>query len=155
MLARRPYSVAELERALKQKFGTTPSVAEALGRLRELGYLDDKKFAEFYASSLARNRAFGRHRLRRELKAKLVNYRQIEPAIEQALQEADERELLDRTLEKKLRGLRLPVTPRKLHALCQSLMRHGFPADSIMKAVRSRPELIPVAEEVELGELSD
>ena len=155
MLSRRAYSAAELERALERKFGITPSVAEALNRLRALGYLDDKKFAEFYASSLARNRAFGRHRLRRELKARLVHARYIEPAIEQALEEADEAKLLERTLEKKLRTLRLPVTPRKLHSLCQSLMRHGFPAECIMKALRSRPELLPVAEEAELDELSD
>lgn len=150
MLARRPYSVAELRRALERKFGATPGVSESLTRLRQLGYLDDKKFSEYYASFLARNRAFGRHRIRRELKAKLVNYRTIEPAVEQAFEETDERELLERTLQKKLRGLRLPLTPRKLHSLCRSLLRQGFPADAIMKAVRARPELKPVAEEVEL-----
>ena len=150
MLARRPYSVAELRRALERKFGSTETVADSLARLRQLGYLDDKKFAEYYASSLARNRALGRHRIRRELKAKLVNYRYIDPAIQQAFEETDENELLARTLEKKLRSLRLPLTPGKFHSLCQSLLRRGFSADSIMRAVRSRPELKPVSEDVML-----
>ena len=150
MLARRAYSVAELRRALHRKFGATEEVRRAITRLRELGYLDDRKFAEHYASSLLRNRSFGRLRIRRELKAKLVDYRHIEPALQQAFEDTDEGELLARALEKKLRSLHLPLTASRLASLCHSLMRRGFRPDDIIKAVRSRPELRPVAEEVEL-----
>ncbi len=150
MLARRPYSVAELRRALEKKFPSHAGVPDALARLRQLGYLDDKKFAEQYASSLARNRAFGRHRIRRELKAKLVDYRHIDPAIERTFEETDEGKLLERVLEKKLRTTKLPVTHRKLASLCHSLMRQGFNSGDIMKAVRARRELRPVAEGVDL-----
>jgi regulatory protein len=153
MLARRAYSVAELRRVLERKFPEDPGIGEAIARLRQLGYLDDKKFAAHYASSLARNRAFGRYRVRRELKAKLVDYRHIEPALRQAYEETNEPELLARVLEKKLRTVRLPVTASKLSSLCQSLLRHGFAADAIMKAVRARPELRPVAEAASLTEL--
>jgi len=152
MLARRPYSLAEMRRALEKKFADSNQVRQAITRLRELHYLDDKKFAEHYASSLARNRAFGRQRIRRELKAKLVDYRQIEPALAQAFEETSERDLLERTLEKKIRTLRLPLTRAKLAALCQSLLRRGFRAEDIMKAVRARPELNPITDEVELSE---
>ena len=102
LLARRPYSVAELRRALEKKFRATAPVRAAIVRLRELGYLDDRKFAEHYASSLARNRAFGRYRVRRELKAKLVDYRHIEPAVTRAFEETDEHLLLEKTLAKRL-----------------------------------------------------
>jgi regulatory protein len=155
MLARRAYSVAELRRALETKFPADPGIRETIARLRQLGYLDDKKFAELYASSLARHRAFGRQRARRELKAKLVDYRYIEPALRQAYEETNEQELLERVLEKKLRTVRLPVTASKLSSLCQSLLRHGFAADAIIKAVRARPELKPVAREEDLESLSD
>jgi regulatory protein len=147
MLARRPYSLGEMRRALQKKYPDSSQVRKAIARLRELHYLDDKKFAEHYASSLARNRAFGRQRIRRELKAKLVDYRQIEPALTQTFEETSEAELLERTLDKKVRNLRLPLTRAKLAALCQSLLRRGFRAEDIMKAVRARPELAPVAEE--------
>ncbi len=149
MLARRPYSVAEMRRALEKKFPDSSQIPKAIARLRELHYLDDKKFAEHYASSLARNRAYGRHRIRRELKAKLVDYRQIEPALQQAFGETSEPELLQQTLEKKLRTLRLPLTRPRFQSLCQSLLRRGFNSGDIIKAVRARPELQPVAEEVE------
>ncbi len=153
MLARRPYSVAEMRRALQKKFPDSSQVPKAIARLRELHYLDDKKFAEHYASSLARNRAYGRYRIRRELKAKLVDYRQIEPALQQAFGETSEPELLEQTLAKKLRTLRLPLTRPRFHSLCQSLLRRGFNSGDIIKAVRARPELQPVAEEVEAVDL--
>jgi len=155
MLARRPYSVAELRQALQRKFGSSGPVREALARLRQLGYLDDRKFAEHYAASLVQNRAFGRYRVRRELKAKLVDYRQIDPALEQAYQDADEHELLARTITLKLRTLRLPLTPAKLASLCRSLLRRGFRADDIIKAVRERTELKHVADGVDTSELAD
>jgi regulatory protein len=150
MLSRRGYAVAELRRALEKKFPAGPAVEDALARLRVLGYLNDKKFAQQYASSLVRNKALGRFRVRRELKAKLVDYRHIEPAIEQAYDETNERQLLERTLDRKIRTLKLPVTRAKLGLLCQSLLRRGFAADAIMKAVRARPELKPIAEGAEL-----
>jgi len=153
MLARRAYSVAELRRALERKFPENPGVREAIVRLRQLGYLNDKKFAEHCASFLARHKAFGRYRVRRELKAKLVDYKHIESALQQAYEETNERELLERVLEKKVRTLRLPVTPSKLSSLCQSLLRRGFRADDIMKAIRARSELRPVAEGAAVTEL--
>jgi len=149
MLARRPYSVAEMRRVLERKFDVAEQVAAAIVRLRELGLLDDKKFAEQYASSQARNRSFGRRRVERELKAKLVDYSYIGPALDQAFEETSERMVLEQALEKKLRSLRLPLSRSKVYALCRSLLRLGFRSGDIMKAVRSRPELRPVAESVE------
>ncbi len=153
MLAHRAYSVAELRRALERKLPGHAGIPAALVRLRHLGYLDDRKFAEQYASALARHRGFGRQRVRRELKAKLVDYRTIEPALEEAFEETSEADLLARAVDKKIRTLRRPVTTSRLASLCQSLLRQGFRADDIMKAVRSRPELRPVSEDVSAADL--
>jgi regulatory protein len=149
MLSRRPYSIAELRRALERKYPKNEQLDEAIARLRELGYLDDQKFAEQYAYSLAQNRAFGPHRLRRELKAKLVNTQEIESALEHAYQETPPQALLEKALDKKVRSIRLPLTRSKFHSLCQGLMRLGFNAGDIIKAVRARPELAPVADDYE------
>jgi len=155
MLSRRPYSVAELRRALEKKFPGSSEVPDVLARLRELRYLDDVKFAESYASSLARVRNFGRHRVRRELKNKLVDYNVIDRAVENAFASVDEHELLERTVDKRIRTLRKPLTRSKLASLCQSLIRRGFRADDIMKTIRSRPELHNVPYEVNLAELEE
>ncbi|HEX5411495.1 MAG TPA: regulatory protein RecX [Terriglobia bacterium] len=152
LLSRRPYSVAELRRALQRKFPDSAELPEVLARLRQLGYLDDAKFAEAYAASLTRVRNYGRHRVRRELKSKLVDYRVIEHAVDNAFSSVNERELLERAVDKKIRTLRKPLTRSRLASLCQSLIRRGFRADDIMKAIRSRPELTPVAEGVVVEE---
>src|SRR5690242_9297195 len=115
MLSRRPYSVAELRRALERKFPDSADLPQVLVRLRQLGYLDDAKFAEAYASSLARVRNYGRHRVRRELKSKLVDYRVIDRAVDNAFTSVNERELLERALDKKIRTLRKPVTRSEEH----------------------------------------
>jgi regulatory protein len=149
MLARRPYSIAEMRRALEKRYPESDQVQAAIARLRELGYLDDRKFAEQYAYSLAQNRAFGPHRLRRELKAKLVNYPDIELAIERVYQDTPAQSLLEQALAKKLRTIRLPLTRTRFHSLCQSLLRLGFNSGDIIKAVRARPELSPVVDDFE------
>lgn len=153
MLSRRPYSVAELRRALERKFPDSADVPDVLARLRQLGYLDDAKFAEAYAASLARVRNYGRHRVRRELKSKLVDYRVIDRAVENAFTSVNERELLERTVDKKIRTLRKPVTRSRLASLCQSLIRRGFRADDIMRTIRSRPELRCVSEDMRSADI--
>jgi len=155
MLARRPYSVAELRRALEKKFPDSEAAREAVARLRAQGYLDDRKVAEQIASSLARNRRFGRHRIRRELKARLLDYRFIEPALERAFEETDERSLLNDVLTRKLRTLKLPLTRQKLASLCQALLRRGFSSGDIIKAVQARPGFKPEADGVDLATLEE
>jgi regulatory protein len=149
LLAARPYSVAEMRRTLKRKCGPGADVAATIARLRQMGYLDDRKFADQVASSLARNRNWGPYRVRRELKTKNVADGAIDAAVEHAYKETPERELLERALEKKLRSLRLPLEPRRIAALAQSLMRMGFRSDAIMEMIRKRPELRAAAEEIE------
>jgi regulatory protein len=149
MLARRPYSIAEMRQALERKFPQKGKVSEAVSRLRELGYLDDRKFAEQTAYSLAQNRVLGPHRLRRELKARKVDYQYVGPAVEHAYQATPVRTLLEQALEKKLRTLRLPLTRARFYSLCQTLMRRGFDASDVIKAVRARPELRTVADDIE------
>lgn len=141
LLARRPYSVAGLHRALEKKFGDSPAVQETVSRLRELGYLSDEKFALQYATFLAHHRGFGSERIRRELRAKLVEDCTIDTALAQAAETSSEKERLERALAKKLRTLRLPFTTARFYALCNSLARLGFRSDDIMNAVRARPEL--------------
>ena len=155
MLSRRPYSVAELRRALERRFPDSAEVPNVLSRLRQLGYLDDARFAEAYASSLARVRNYGRHRVRRELKGKLVDYRVIDHAVENAFDSVDERELLERAVDKKIRTLRKPMTRPKIASLCQSLIRRGFRAGDIMKVIRSRPELSNVPYDINLAEMEE
>lgn len=145
LLARRPHAAAEIRRALAKKFTNETEIDAAIARLRELGYLDDRKFALQYASFLARHRGFGRARIKQELKSRLVDYRAIDEAIDQAFEEHSEREALESALDKKLRSVRLPLTRNKFYSLAQSLARLGFRPDDIMSVMHSRAELRPIS----------
>jgi len=149
-LALRPHSVSELKQKLRAKRFGSSAIDDTVARLKKLGFLDDRKLAEQYASSLARNRAFGRFRVERELRARRVDPQTVEAALKVAFEETNERELLEKALDKKLGTLRLPLTRTRLASLFASLRRRGFRADDIIRAVRARPELAPVAEETEL-----
>jgi regulatory protein len=155
LLARRAYAIAEMRRALTRRSDSAEAVEAAIVRLRQLGYLDDQKFAEQQASALRRNRAFGPRRIVRELKAKGVNYRFIDAAVAQAFEEVGEHQLLEQVLSKKVRNLHLPLTRSRLNSLCCSLLRQGFRGDDIMKAVRARPELRPVSKEVSVLDMEE
>lgn len=149
-LAARPYSVAELKQKLRSRKFSASTIDQTVLRLKKLGFLDDRRLAEQYASSLARNRAFGRFRVERELKARRVDPRSVEPALKAAFEETDERMLLEKVLEKKVCSLRLPLTRTRLASLLASLRRRGFRTDDILRAVKARPELAPVAADTDL-----
>jgi regulatory protein len=148
-LAARPYSVAELKQKLRSKGVASKAIEEIVLRLKKLGFLDDRRLAEQYASSLARNRSSGRFRVERKLRARRVDPRSIEPALKAAFEEIDEQALLERALDKKVCRLRLPLTRPRLATLLASLKRRGFRSDDIIRAVRARPELVPVAENID------
>ena len=154
-LAARPCSVAELKQKLRTKKFAATTINGTVVRLKKLGFLDDHKLAEQYASSLARNRAFGRFRVERELRARRVDPRSVEPALKAAFEETNERALLEKVLEKKVGSLRLPLTRTRLASLFASLRRRGFRTGDIIEAVRARPELTPVADEIELEALEE
>jgi regulatory protein len=144
LLARRPYSIAELRKALRRKFTEESAIKEAIAKLRQAGLLDDHNFALQYASFLVRHRGFGPDRVRRELQHKQVAEPAIDAALAKAYEEIHERQILERVLDKKLRSVSLPLTVPKFYSLCQSLRRAGFRSDAIMKAMRARPELDPI-----------
>ena len=136
LLSQRAYSSGGLAATLKRKFPGDESLPGVIERLRKLKFLDDRRFAENLASFLVRHRGWGRFRVERELKSRKVPEILIAPAVESAFQETDERELAGKFVEKKLRGIRFPLTPQKFGSLTRSLMRRGFPADVIMEAIR-------------------
>jgi regulatory protein len=151
----RAYSVAELKQKLRRKKFSEAAIDGAVARLKALGFIDDRRLAEHYASSLVRNRALGRFRVERELKARRVDPRTVQPALEKAFEEVDERSLLQKALDQKIRTLRLPLTRTRLASLCNSLRRRGYRSDDIIRAVRARPELSPVTDDLDVDSLEE
>jgi regulatory protein len=79
-LARRPHARRDLQRRLLQKQHPPSAVAAALDRLAGLGWLDDRRFAEHYASVQAA-RGRGPVRLLRDLGRQGVDRETAEQAV--------------------------------------------------------------------------
>jgi len=72
VLAARAYSTGELRRKLIQKAERAADVDEAISRLRDYGYLNDRRFAESYAGFRLENQGLGKSRVLRDLRQRNV-----------------------------------------------------------------------------------
>src|SRR5256714_11857125 len=83
LLAAKPRSVEELrERLLEKEWTDEATVAYALAKLKEYGYLDDERFAFGFASYRVRQKPVGRQRLARDLRSKKVPMETADTALE-------------------------------------------------------------------------
>lgn len=82
LLAQRPYSTVELRERLRAKRVAPPIIDDALARLTELGYVDDRAFAEAWIASRDATRPRGPRMLRHELRQKGISEAIIDAALE-------------------------------------------------------------------------
>jgi regulatory protein len=104
LLARRPYSVAELKTKLARRSDSPSVVTDTLAKLREYGMADDEKFSEAFASSRLQNDGFGQARVLRDLRAKRVPGAVAEKAVAKTFGKTEESELALRFLQRKYRN---------------------------------------------------
>jgi regulatory protein len=135
-LMRRAHSVYEMRKALERRAEDESLVRPVLDRLKRDNLLDDARYAREFARTRAAHRKQGRFRIARELRARGVPDRHIEPALDEAFAETNEEESLKKRVERKLRFVRGPLDQRKRASLYASLLRSGFSTDLIRRAMR-------------------
>ena len=81
-IAGRARSVAEMRRLLLRRAARPADADEIVRRLKDLGYLNDEKFAHSYAAWRLENQRMGRRRVERDLRARLVAPKLAERAVE-------------------------------------------------------------------------
>lgn len=119
------------------------------------GWLDDRRFALAYARYRANTGRYGRYRIARELRRKGLAEQWIEEALAEVLPtEKDERALLRKRIERRLRHQRPPYSEKVLRSLYASLLRAGFSSAIIRREVFGRlrrgvPEGLGLEEEDE------
>lgn len=140
MLARRELSVAEIRARLVDREHPAEEVEAAIARLLENGSLDDRRVARAYARTAASVKGRGRLRVQQELHAMGIAREIAAEAIAETFADSDERALIDKAIQKKLRGSGA-AAPRKLSMqerarLYQFLVRQGFTPAGIAAALR-------------------
>jgi regulatory protein len=83
-LQTREHSVFELRSYLKRRRHESELIDQTIGEVQELGYVDDRRFAEMYLRDRARLRPASRTAIARELRAKGVADEIIAEAFEAA-----------------------------------------------------------------------
>jgi regulatory protein len=136
LLARRELSVAELRSRLLDREHAAAEVDEAIARLLESGSLDDGRVARAYARTAAKVKGRGRLRVARELQAMGIARDVIAAAVGEVFGDADERAMIDRAIQKKLRGGRKPATVQERARIYQFLLRQGFTPAAVSSAMR-------------------
>jgi len=123
MLARKAYTVLEMERALAKAGVGKLERSETVARLRELGYMDDLEVARARARTLIGRGAAPRW-VERRLGEQGVSQDQARAAAGEAAEGASEADLLDRALRRRLRG-RAPGGEKERRSLFRALVAKG------------------------------
>jgi regulatory protein len=137
LLARRELSVKELRDRLVDREHPTEEIDRAIEHLLETQALDDARVARAYARTASKVKGRGRLRVMRELNAMGIAKETASEAVADVFADVDERSLIAKALQKKMRG-RPRVANAAEHArLYQYLMRQGFTPAGIVAALRT------------------
>ena len=136
LLGRRELSVKELRDRLIDREHPPDDIDRAIVRLLETGALDDARVARAYARTASGVKGRGRLRVMRELNAMGIARDTAGEALAEVFADVDERAVIARALQKKMRG-RPRIADAAEHArLYQYLMRQGFTPAGITAALR-------------------
>jgi regulatory protein len=138
MLSRRELAAAQVARRLARAGFEAGAVDAALGRLREVRAIDDRRVALAAARTRAQVKRQGRDRVARELSVLGIADDTAREALDEVFGALDEGALLEQAIDKRLRprhDLSDPAVQRRLFA---ALMRQGFDGHSISRALKAR-----------------
>ena len=107
VLGGRACSTSELREKLRRRAERVEDVEALLAKLKESGYLDDRRFAESFAAARLENQGLGKMRVLRDLRARRVASHLAEQVTERTYESTDETALIEAFLERKFRGKKL------------------------------------------------
>ncbi len=159
LLAGRAHSMGELRDKIRRRAEQAGEVDGVLARLKELGYLDDRRYAEAFANARLSNDRLGRARVVRDLRQRRVAPALAESAVAGVYRDVEEQKLIEEWIRRKYR-----LSPREglfqdekeLASAYRRLVRAGFRSGEILRVLKrfaSNPDLLdgfePPEEEME------
>lgn len=134
LLGIRPHSQKELEKKLKEKKFAPEIIKKTIARIKELGYLDDKKFAKAWLEARKLSHK-GKYVVQKELKNKGVAEEIIKKTIS-SYAPKDEYKIALELAEKKVRSYKDLDKFKRKQKLAQFLARRGFGWETIIKVLK-------------------
>jgi regulatory protein len=148
LLAGRAHSMGELRDKMRRRAEKAEEVDGMLARLKELGYLDDRRFAESFANARLNNDRLGRARVVRDLRQRRVAPAVAESTVAGVYRDVDERALIEEWIRRKYRLAArdgLFQEDKELAAAYRRLVRAGFRSGEILRVLKrfaKNPELL-------------
>ena len=136
LLARRELSVEGVRTRLQDREYPDEEISAAIDHLLETGALDDRRVATAYARTAAKVKKRGRLRVIRELHAMGIDRHTAAEAVGEVFGDLDERALVAKAIQKKLRGRTKVKDTAERARLYQYLVRQGFSPALIADALR-------------------
>ena len=160
-LAARAHSTGELRQKLARRAEESAPVEDVLARLKEHGYLDDRRFAEAFAAARLSNDKLGSARVTRDLRQRRVAPELAERTVRRVYQEVNEERLIEDFICRRYRLAdrdTLFQEDKDLASAYRRLLRAGFRTGDIVKVLKRfarNPDLLdgfeppeePLAEE--------
>jgi regulatory protein len=154
-LSARAQSAGELRQKLERRAEHAPDVAQTLSRLKQSGFLDDKRYAEAIAVSRLENQGIGKARVLNDLRKRRIAPALAEKAVTDAYGETDEVGLIEAYLRRKYRNISFDAflaEPKNLASAYRRLRTAGFSSANsvrVLKRFAREPELLDGLEEGE------
>jgi regulatory protein len=136
LLARRELSVTECRTRLASKEHPQEEIDAAVAHLIETGALDDRRVARAHARTALNVKARGRLRIQRELHEKGIAREVAAEALAEVFGDADERGMVARAIQKRLRGRTVLKDRAESARLYQYLMRQGYTPAAVLAELR-------------------
>jgi regulatory protein len=154
-LGGRAHSTGELREKLRRRAERAEDVDVVLSKLKEIGYLDDRRFAESYAASRLENQGLGKMRVLRDLRQRRIAPQLAEQATEKTYQDTDEGALVEEFLKKKYRGKKLEEFLREEKNLAAAYRRLRYAGFAAGASIRVLKRFTRQAEELEALEVEE
>lgn len=147
-LAGRAHSTGDLREKLRRRAERAGDVEDVLSRLKQSGYLDDKRYAESFATARLSGEKFGRGRVIRDLRQRRVAPALAEHTVEKIYRDVHEEALIEEWIRRKYRTAArqgLFAGEKDLAAAYRRLVRAGFRSGEILKVLKrfaKNPDLL-------------
>ncbi len=138
-LGGRAHSTGQLREKLRRRAQRVSDIDDVLARLKDHGYLDDRRFAETFAASRLSNDRFGPGRVLRDLRERRVAPTLAERTVSQVYEDVDQQALIEEWVRRKYR-----LAPREslfqedkdLASAYRRLLRAGFRTGDILRVLK-------------------
>ena len=138
-LSARAYTVSELKARLKKRAVRQEDVETVLGRLKDAGMVNDRRFAGSFADWRRENQGMGKTRVMRDLMARRVAPAVAKEAVDAAFEGVDEIGMIEAFLTRKYRGKNLGALlqeQKELASAFRKLRGAGFSAGNSIRVLK-------------------